>query len=83
MVLHVATGATVLGLIIAVPLLGALVGFVAFATGAGMALYNLRNQFGQDSYKDTQKISVLNNPVSTKTGPQDFTESKASKKSAK
>lgn len=83
MVLHAATGATVLGLIIAIPILGALAGFAAFAAGVGIALYNLRNQFGQNAYKDTQKISELNKSDSTKAGAQELAGSKVSQGSTK
>ncbi|NCU30338.1 polymer-forming cytoskeletal protein [Candidatus Saccharibacteria bacterium] len=71
MILHATAGAAALGLLIAVPIVGVLIGLIAFVTGVGMAIYNLRHQFKEHSYKDTQKISSLseaNTPVNNSIG---------------
>ncbi len=83
MVLHAMTGAVVLGLVMAIPILGALLGFVALAAGVGAIIYGLRNQFGKDAYKDAIKISELNKTVPDKKNSVDALEKDESTKSAK
>lgn len=52
-------GALVLGVLMTVPILGALIGLVAFSAGMGMAIYNLRNQYHKPSYSDPRTLDSL------------------------